>query len=173
MSNINKILIAVNAVVIITVIFLGGLYIKKRQQTQFVPQLVLSPTPSESASSQALDNQVIDSLKKLKKGILTRSTLINTYDGKVVEVNTKGGRLPWANDFQYKFALKIVNEKGESNTFYYNETEMKTKVAMVDKLGKPIKPEEIKTNDAVMIEESMDLKKDWNNNLINLKISIK
>ena len=175
MSNINKILIIVNALVVITVIFLGGLYIKKRQQTQIIPQQISSPTKPQSpgVQTQALDNQVIDSLKKLKEGILTRSILINTYEGKVAEVNTKGGRLPWANDFKYAFALKIVNNKGESNTFYYNQMEMAEKVAIVDGSGKAIKPEEIKTNDPVLIEESMDLKKDWNNNLINLKITLR
>jgi len=68
------------------------------QEEQSLSQTPQDTSPTLPPFEQAIDSNVLRSLSKLKKGILSKSILTNTYSGEVVKVSTGGGYVPTANN---------------------------------------------------------------------------
>jgi len=168
----NKLLLAIVGLCAVALIVLYGAYEQKRQEVSYVEKVAVEqtqnqPNPSQN-TAQALDPQVIDSLKKLKPGILTNSILKNTYTGTISRIDTKGGTLAWANNFAYKASIQLDNAQKNTNTFYYSESEVALMRISVGSL--PIKLSDLKVGDNVTIEEELDLTRGWENNIVSLAI---
>lgn len=169
----NKVLLAVVTVCVVALVVLYGMFEKKRQETAYFESVKTEqnnrqPQTGQDTTSQALDPNVIDSLKKLKPGILTSSILKNSYTGTLIKLDTTGGTLSWADNFTYKAALQLKNTKGETNTFYYNAQEVEKMRVLIG--NTPIKLQDLKLNDSIVIEEELDLTRGWNTNIIAVTV---
>lgn len=131
------------------------------QEEQSLSQTPQDTSPTLPPFEQAIDNNVISSLSKIKKGILSKSILTNTYSGEVVKVSTAGGYVPTANNFKFKIMLVIKNAQGEQNTFYYNDRDASLLQNSVDSL---------KPGDTITITETIDLQKPQTENMVQLTI---
>ena len=131
------------------------------QEEQSLSQTPQDTSPTLPPFEQAIDSNVLRSLSKLKKGILSKSILTNTYSGEVVKVSTGGGYVPTANNFKFKIMLVIKNAQGEQNTFYYNDRDASLLQNSIDSL---------KPGDTITITETIDLQKPQTENMVQLTI---
>lgn len=135
-----------------------------------------NPTPISNSlkpevRNQGINNIALTSLRNINSDILTSSVLTNTYEGIIVDIVSNEGILPTVN-FQYKLKLTL---KGYNltNTFYYNEKDLSI-LKVVEQYGgteKPIQINNLKINDKIIIKEIIDLIKDFESNLTELKIT--
>lgn len=140
-----------------------------------------SPTPQTISSeknqfineNQAVNTNTVNNLFLYKKSILSSSIINNKYEGEIVFINKNGGFLK-TEQFKYNLEIKIKSDSEEFNTFYYNENEVKQiKVFNLKNNQKePSNINELKIGDKIVIEESLNLLKDPNNNLEKLEISV-
>lgn len=97
----------------------------------------------------------------IKKGILQKSVLSNTYQGTIIRVTTTGGVFQGSDNFKYKIMILIKNNIGEQNSFYYNDREATLMVGNVNTL---------KAGDNITIQETIDLQKPQTENITALSI---
>lgn len=175
MENISKTTILLGGIMVVIAFLLGVIftksYLDRNQPTQSYPKTTLpqptiteaqNPQPTPLSFEKAIDNNVLHSLSMIKKGILEKSILSNTYTGTVVKISTSGGYLPSANNFKFKLMIVIKNNQGEQNTFYYNDREFGLLNGNLDTL---------KPGDAITIKETIDLQKDQTENITALIIT--
>lgn len=98
----------------------------------------------------AYDSKVIDTMIYYKKGILQKSTVTNTHKGKIVEIDTKGGKA-FYDYYDYKLYLRIadINNPNNMSRFYFSEDDLaKTKISP--------NLTALKVGDVITIEDTFD-----------------
>jgi len=132
-----------------------------------------SPTPQiiSSEENQAFNKKTLDNLLFLKKGIVKSSLLTTEYQGSIIEIDDKGGTNS-AGQFEYKLKIKIKSDSGDTNSFYYNDSEInKIKVFYLDKDQKtPYFLNKLKVGDKILIKDIYNLLENIDNNLIEEEI---
>ncbi len=112
--------------------------------------------------NRALNTNMVLGLLNAKKGILTSSVITNQYSGEIVELNTKGGVTP--TNFKYLIKLTIKGEQDNTNEFYFADTELnnvRTKEAISS----------LKVGNKITLQLTLDLLKDFESNLIEMKVT--
>ncbi len=146
---------------------------KSSSTTNQFPSLTPTPQSVSSEENQAVNSTTVNNLFLYKKSILSSSIINNKYEGEIVFINKNGGFLK-TEQFKYDLEIKIKSDLNEFNSFYYNENEVKQ--IKVFKLNNNQKESsdinELKIGDKIVIEESLNLLKDPNNNLEKLEISV-
>lgn len=136
---------------------------------------VTTPPPLQNS---AYDPAVIESLKVLKKGLLTSSILTNTYSGTIESIENKTGNLNLygtndsAHVFTYKKVIAVQNAQQEQNTFYLRQSDLdKTEITSAQNPSAKLSFADLKKGDTVTIVEKIDLLKDWNDNEVSFIIT--
>ena len=141
----------------------------QNQNTTFTKQ------PGEKdKQAQAIDNNIFDSLSKLKQGVLKSSTLKNHYEGIIMDKDNKYDNIS-AN---YSLRIRLVGSNNASNIFTYSLDEVRQKISVYKSTEKGKDPgrvtiDDIKVGDSVSIDEELNLlENDLNLFLLSVKIII-
>jgi|SRR3989338_2184920 len=125
-------------------------------------------------SKEALDQQNLDktikNLKQFGKGVLKSSVIINEYEGEIVDIDKDG---IVSNSVEYKVILSIKGRENNENTFFYQKDHIDLIKVVKTQEGKeePITINDLNIGDQINIKESIDLTKDWENSVTEIKIS--
>jgi hypothetical protein len=164
--------------VVLFVVLLGEVgYFFYSSRNQVTPSLtkeietVPVPTVIKRNGKKAVDDRTIEQIKNFNSGVLKKSILQNTYSGKIIEIATNGNNLN--NNIHYGFMIRLMGDNDETNTFYYNDEEVeKIKVLKVGS-QKALTIADLKKEDSVVIDETLDMTQDLDHNLVSHTISIK
>ena len=175
-SKILKIIFAVLLIITAAELYYFFFYQPSKNNVINKKPIVSLPTPSSTTllnENPAVDKNTVNNLFLYKKSILSSSIINNKYEGEIVFINKNGGFLK-TEQFKYDLEIKIKSDSEEFNSFYYNENEVKQiKVFNLKNNQKESSDiNELKIGDKVIIEESLNLLKDPNNNLEKLEIFI-
>lgn len=125
-------------------------------------------------SKQALDQQNLDktitNLKQFGKGVLKSSVIINEYEGEIIDID-KDGIISGA--VEYKVIISIKGRENNKNTFFYQKDHINLikVVRTADGKENPIIIDDLNIGDVIIIKESINLTKDWENSVTEIKIS--
>jgi len=124
------------------------------------PPLLPTNTPMP-VEQRALNKYILEGISILPKGILTSSIMTNRYEGEVVSIEKKEGYTPRSH-IKFDFEITLEGKNGLVDTFYYTKTNMEHfKFAeSTDGVEKPIKFEDFKIGDSIIIETKLDLTKE-------------
>lgn len=193
MTKLSKILLGFFILLLVLVLGEVGYYFYYQPKTNSAvnvknvpfpsPILTISPTniliPSASVTNAAKDNSqsdraindsVIFDLKKIKKGLISSSNIINQFQGTISALNVKGGV---DKNQKYAMRLKIVGENGLSNGFILNDYEFaKVRITKLESNGKtsPLSLDALRINDKIKIQQVMDLLKSSGENTVEFII---
>jgi len=173
----NKILKIVFVVLFLVVLGEVG-YFFYYSHNQIVPSVdttktKITPIPTQRNGKEAINNETIEEMKNYNAGILKKSILQNTSSGKIVEIATNG--INPKNNIHFAIKIKLVGDNDETNTFYYNDDEIK--MIIINKTSDPINKNpltinDLKEGDLITINEALDMTKDPDHNLVSNTISI-
>jgi len=111
----------------------------------------------------AVDPKVLDTLLFYNKSIMTSSVNKNTNQGKINQIDAKGGKA-FYDYYNYKLLIRLEPENGDTNQanwsrFYFSEDDLKkTKFfAIVSGKEQPITMNDLKAGDIIKIEDEIDL----------------
>lgn len=188
LSGILKIIFVI--LVLITVGEIGYyLYFQFSNKSNLSPAVTAEPTPISLANlipnsnslpniqitpnqNPALNQSSIVSLTYAQKGVLESSKVTNIYRGVIAELDTKGG-VTAIYKFKYKIKIKIRGRQNSLQSFYFNEENM-DKIEFVDvSKGKEIPTNyyELKVGDNIILEDTRDLFKNWDSNIVGVKVT--
>lgn len=201
MTNINKLLIALTVIFVVVLLGEGGyyvLYLKAPNAattflSRFLPQLKLSEAPASlpiaissppSSSSQprvksrlldtnyAISSSTLETLAHIRKGILVFSTMTNSYQGEVLEIDTKEG-VDLVTHTPYGLRIKLAAGKGNSNVFWFSKEDVK-KIRVSVQVQKdtldPLLIDQLKVGDRLYLTVRSDLLKDTTANVLDANI---
>jgi len=175
MSKTNKVLIIIFFVLLVITLGEIGYYFFYQPVNKSASTTNQSPSPTpqtiSSEKNQAINKDTLDNLLFLKKGIVKSSLLTTEYQGSIIEIDDKGGTNS-AGQFEYKLKIKIKSDSGDTNSFYYNDSEInKIKVFYLDKDQKtPYFLNKLKVGDKILIKDIYNLLENIDNNLIEEEI---
>lgn len=111
-------------------------------------------------------------LATLSKGVLASSVLKNEFHGTITSVDRKGGTLPFRSYFPYSAAITIQGKELGSNTFWYNENNLKhLKVfTLVGEKENLLTLPDLQEGNEIIITETVDLTKDFEDNRTDIQI---
>lgn len=139
-----------------------------------LPSPPVEPPPPSVDPEQALNDTLIDSLRKYKKGMLVSSVITNKLKGIVEEVDLSGGIRSLDNS-EYKARIKIISEEKSDNytIIYFSEEEVKNMKVVALENGKeqPIQLSDLKQGDRITLEETGDLTQYGDNLVVDYKIT--
>lgn len=173
-EKILKVVFFILVVVLITEI--GYLFYssnKKNQLNTIIPSTTPPPLVDVNEQQtkrdgiQALNDQTVENIKNLNKGVTKSSILENQFEGIIIEKTNTQQEIN--NNFSYLLKLKIKGINDETNSFYFNKDEL-SKIRVKNKNGQNLSISDLKNGDKVSIIQKMDLLKDLNNNLISFEI---
>jgi len=183
MSVFNKILIFV--FIILSVVVIGEifyfLYYSKINANKTPPlanttinNSIASPTIT-SLDKRSLNQDFLEALKKTPKDIIISSTIINTFKGKITKIKILDKEEKFEDhDYYYRVDLRLKGKEGGELNRLYNDQEL-GKIAVVeltdDNKEIPIKFSDLKINDEITLEESINLHISVKDNLIKTKIT--
>ncbi|MFA5770291.1 MAG: hypothetical protein WC894_02240 [Patescibacteria group bacterium] len=132
------------------------------------------PSPTSIATlpieDQAFNQDVLNNLLLLRKDIVKSSTIINEYQGTIIEIDLKENPLDGQTNRQLK--IRIKSDLGNANSFYYNNDEIdKIKVFNLNNGQKEqYSLDKLIIGDKILVKTSYNLLKNNNNNLIEEEI---
>lgn len=180
----NKILIYIFIVLVIIISIEFGYYTflsPNRSQTSVNTTQINKPTSSKppaeicyslkSKSSGVLNETLLEELKRISNIAFVSSNLINIRQGKIIEIDTKGGFIPIDKDkyknlnedqFKYQLLMKIKKEKDTDTLNFIWPQEMFTanRIEIVKRNGtkeETIQVNELKIGDEVIVEQNVNL----------------
>lgn len=121
-----------------------------------------TPTTVQRNGIQAANNDTIENLKYLNKGIVKNLIFQGIYEGEIIEL------VPLTSDNKIK--IRIQGENNETNSFYFYEDE-KSKIT-IKKNAETVSFDDLKIGDKIKIKEELDLLQNTENNLIKFEIEI-
>ncbi len=182
MLFLNRILKLVFVILIIITVVQVGTYIYYQKNSIYNPSLTTNtqrsvtivPNTKTNVNNnlkQALNDKALRSLYYLKKGTLQQSTANVILQGKITEINTKGGTIE--NYGKFTLGINIIGDSNDTQDFVYYDTDMaKIKFYRMDgSKNIPIKVNELKINDIIRINETYDMTKDTTEYLIESTIT--
>lgn len=121
--------------------------------------------------NQAISEYNLQWVRTMEKDTVKSAMLMNQYEGEIIEWNTKGERI---NDVLYKLRFRIKGKNNNSNGFQLSETgSQNIKVfKRVDSKEEVIELKDVRVGDNVLINETIDLTKDWNSTRTEFKITV-
>jgi len=168
MLKINKILLSLFLVLIIVIIGEIVYLIISEQNQKNVAQTITGVQPSDQiivksnpqsllAMTSQTKNILLQRISTVKKDILKKSVISFELDGKITQINNQGWKMP--DGTQYQFSFQLTSPSGNSNFIMFNEDEKKiAKVVLsMDDKAIPIQLSDLKVNDYVKINQTVDL----------------
>ncbi len=182
MSRSGKILLGFFFILLTIILAEIGYYFFSQQKINVLnnptlTNITIFPSPTVKnegpfVQDSALNSQSLNNLLILKKGVVSSSILTNTYTGTLIDLDIKGGEL---DDFEYKLKLKIKGKNDLTNGLYYTESDIKNlRITKSSEGTEPIVvgPEKLEIGDNLVITETTDLTKNFENAIIKLEIHI-
>lgn len=113
----------------------------------------------------SLDQSTLDFLKTFKKDSLAYSIVNNLYQGTITEIEATGTS---------SATIKLKGDNGGSDTFEFPQ-ELAKKVQIIKSEGEELRNltfADLKVGDKIAISENRDLRKELENNLLGINITV-
>lgn len=132
-------------------------------------------TAPSNSQNWTLNPLVLKGLENFQNGeILHSSVLTNTYGGKIIKINTNPKDTyptqSLAISSPTKYAFTLQDGQTETRDFIISENVAKI-LKVVDNKGSTIQFSDLKVNDLITIKEVLDLRKNMNENTLELTIT--
>lgn len=139
--------------------------------------LPISPTSMPKKTKGDLLNEIRSEYFHRTRLYATNSALISAtrterYEGKIIEIDTRGGVDENLDNFEYSVKLRIKGKGEIPNQLLFNKTDLAS-IKVVDKDNdreNPIKFADLKVGDNIILNSTLDLTKDINNNIVDTTI---
>ncbi len=126
------------------------------------------PQTVEAEDNQAISENNIDLIKKLKAGALVSAILNIQEQGEIVDVSKESGN---RGDLAYEAILRFKDKNGVVSSFYYSANDLKNMKVFENNSRKTIRFEDLKPGDKVTVKNVVDLTKDVNSNVLEIEIN--